>query len=527
MDKTKLKKLIPLLVIIIIACFFRLWQINNIPGGLFPDEAANGQDALLILDGYHTPFFEKGLGREALYFYLLAISVKFFGLGVWHIHFVSAIIGVLTVIATWLLGKQLFNQRIAFFASFFVAISTWHIVLSRTGFRAILIPLISTLAIYFIFLILKENSAKKRALWAILSGAFFGLGFYTYISYRAMIAIIGLLAVILLIINRNVFKKYWRDILVAIISMLIVISPLSYYFYTHPDSFIGRAGCVSIFNPDLNNGSVIGTFLSVAKDTLLMFFTKGDLNWRHNVSGFSMLNPLVGILFALFIFKCFFVLFKEKFWKIKNLRDKIIKPHFKYVILIVWFFGMLGPTMMTAEAIPHSLRSIGALPIVFFFPAVILDFFYRKIRDFKFKNSKVFANALLGIFLMTISIYNFNLYFGVSANSAEFHYAYRSDLTIASKYLNERNLKEKTFLVLDDYSVQTPDFLTSENSQPYILLDPAKSYKAKPKIKDQIIFTQSTIFDSKKFEEFHPNARLIIREFNRFSQEIMRVYEII
>ena len=526
MSKTNTKRIILFLIIVIAACFFRLWQIETIPGGLFPDEAANGQDALLILDGYHTPFFEKGLGREALYFYLLAASIAFFGIGVWQIHIVSAVIGVLTVAATWLLGKQLFNQRIAFFASFFAAISTWHIVLSRTGFRAILIPLISTLAIYFIFLILKENSAKKRALWAILSGAFFGLGFYTYISYRAMIGIIGLLAIALLIINRGVFKKYWREILIAIISMLIVISPLSYYFYTHPDSFIGRAGCVSIFNPDLNNGNVIGTFLSVAKETLLMFFTKGDLNWRHNVSGFSMLNPLVGILFALFILKCFLTLFKEKFWKIKNLRDKIIKPHFKYVILIVWFFGMLGPTMMTAEAIPHGLRSIGVLPIIFFFPAVALDFFYRKIRSFKFKNSRAFSNALIGIFLLAISLYNFNLYFGVSANSAEFHYAYRSDLTTVSEYLNERNLKEKTFLVLDDYSVQTPDFLTSKNSQPYILLDPAKSYEVKPKAKDRIIFTQSTIFDSKKFEEYHPNAKLIVREFNRFNQEIMRVYEI-
>ena len=108
------KILISLLIIIAIASFFRLWLLNDVPGGLFPDEAANGQDALLILSGNHTPFFERGLGREALYFYLIAIPIALFGVGVWQIHVVSALIGILTVIITWFFVKKLFNTQIAF-----------------------------------------------------------------------------------------------------------------------------------------------------------------------------------------------------------------------------------------------------------------------------------------------------------------------------------------------------------------------------------------------------------------------------
>ena len=98
-----------------------------------------------------------------------------------------------------------------------------------------------------------------------------------------------------------------------------------------------------------------------------MFFTEGDLNWRHNVSGFSMLNPLVGLLFAIFILSSPIIFLKEKIWKIKNLKNKLWE-YFKYIFLIIWFSAMLGPEILSAEGIPHGLRAIGAIPAVFFFP---------------------------------------------------------------------------------------------------------------------------------------------------------------
>ena len=96
---------------------------------------------------------------------------------------------------------------------------------------------------------------------------------------------------------------------------------------------------------------------------------------------------------------------------------------------------------------------------------------------------------------------------------------------MVSDYLNQRNLKEKTYLVLDKYSVQTPEFLTAKHNQPYILIDPANSYQTTLNPKDQIVFTQSTIFDAKKFEEYHNEAIIKKQAYNRFGQEIMRVYE--
>ena len=133
------------------------------------------------------------------------------------------------------------------------------------------------------------------------------------------------------------------------------------------------------------------------------------------------------------------------------------------------------------------------------------------------------------VFIATIFVsnlaYDWNLYFRVSANSPDFYYAYRSDLTLVSDYLNQRNKKEQTYLVLDPYSVQTPEFLTAQNNQPYVLVDPASSYQTVLPEGGQIVFTQSTIFDAIKFEEYNPKASIAVQKYNQFNQEIMRVYE--
>src|SRR3989338_2240723 len=95
-----------LISIVAIAAFFRFWQINSLPGGLFPDEAANGLDINLIFQGHIQPFFERGNGREALFFYFLAIPVSLFGRGVWQHHIISAGFGLAATILTYFLAKR-------------------------------------------------------------------------------------------------------------------------------------------------------------------------------------------------------------------------------------------------------------------------------------------------------------------------------------------------------------------------------------------------------------------------------------
>src|SRR5438105_14605255 len=108
-----LKQRYLLLAIILLAVFFRFYQIAAMPGGLFPDEAANGLDINLMEQGHLQPFYERGNGREALFFYMEWTSVAAFGRGPWQHHIVSAGIGVAAVFLCFLAVKALFEALAA------------------------------------------------------------------------------------------------------------------------------------------------------------------------------------------------------------------------------------------------------------------------------------------------------------------------------------------------------------------------------------------------------------------------------
>jgi len=166
------KAIIFLLIILIIAAFFRLWQLDSIPPGLYPDEAINGNEALdIIQQGKFKIFYPENNGREGLFIWLISLSFLIFGPSIWAIKIVPAIFGILTVLGLYLLTKELLriencklkivnlkNETIALTASFFLAISFWHINFSRIGFRAILVPFVWSL----VFISYLGDSAKKR-----------------------------------------------------------------------------------------------------------------------------------------------------------------------------------------------------------------------------------------------------------------------------------------------------------------------------------------------------------------------------
>lgn len=513
-----------LLLILFLALLFRFWQLNSLPGGLFPDEAANGLDVNLILQGKLQPFYERGNGRETLFFYFLALAVALFGRGHFQHHLVSASFGLAEVLATYFLTKRLFGKKVALLASFFMATSSYAVTLSRTAFRANTLPLFTILTLLFLIDFFQAQDPKIKSRSAILAGMFFGLGFYTYISYRMMIPLLFLLFGALLFANRdrikNLYFSYRKYALIFLGSSLAAFSWLGYYFLTHPGTFVGRAGQVSIFSQDLNQGDVVGAFLKVFKATLLAFFTNGDLNWRHNVSGYPLLSPFLSPFFAagLIVFTLTVFLLLKQIWQ-KKLDRKILYISFT----AIWFWLMLIPEITTAEGIPHGLRLAGVIPIIFILPAWSVGYLWEKFKALDFMENTKYVLAI--IFFGGIFLYNFVLYFNVAAGSPEYNYAFRSDLTTVSRYLNTRNLANKTFLSLDKFSVQTVDYLTTETNHPYILLDPAQTFEVKLKRGDQVVFTQSTLFDRLKFLQYHPEAKLVRLEQNQFGQIIMLVYQ--
>lgn len=517
-----------LVCILGLAAFFRFYQIHVFPGGLFPDEAANGLDVNSILGGDIKPFYERGNGREGLFFYLLALSVSIFGRGPWQHHIVSASFGLAEVLLAYLLTKRLFGKNTALAASFLMAVSSYHAVLSRTAFRAITIPFFTTLTLLLLVKYFQSKNNREKIYSAGGAGVSFGLGFYTYISYRMMIPLLLIFAVILLYANRGKLKKlavaHKNALGYFIAGFGASFAWLGYYFFTHPGSFVGRAGQVSIFSPELNQGDVWGTFVAVFRDTIIGFFTRGDLNWRHNVSGEPFLSPLVSPFFAVGLVGFTWAIFKL-LWQAEH--KKIKKQTLSAALIGAWFWLMLVPEITTAEGIPHGLRLVGVIPAIYILSAAAMTRLWDSLKSFfrELEIEKPWRLAYITIFLSAIGVYNFLLYFDITASSPNYYYAFRSDLTTVSRYLNDRGMKQKTYLSLDKFSVQTVEYLTAQTNNPYILLDPANTWRVPLKPNDQVVFTQSTMFDRLKFAQAHPEARLIKAEKNQFGELIMVVYQ--
>jgi len=525
---SKQKTFLIVIGILCLSIFARTWQITKIPGGLFPDQAANGEDAISILHGKFQPFYEGNNGREGLFFYIQAVCLAIFGINVWPMFLASAIVGVFTVLFTYFAGKRMFGNKVALLSAFFMATNQWHVTLSRDGFRAIMSPLFIALTFFFFVGIFKSNTTKTRLLNSIFAGISFGLGWYTYIAYRAFLGVI-IVGFLLLLIQgltkkprQLQIKKYYKSFALFFIFSVITLIPLGVFFLDHPEFVSSRSSQVSILNRDLNKGNLIGTAGNVISDSLLSFITHGDKNPRHNVSGFPFLSPFPALLFLVGLVVCVvrtFKYFHELF------KAKKPEKYFISFMMIILFVVMLLPEIATAEGIPHGLRSVGEIPGIFWVTGIGGAWVINKIYKLNYLSMKKVAWLIFFLFCLLTPIYDIYLYFGISARSADFASAYRSDLTSVSERLINRASKglPKAYVVIDGFSEMTTHFLTTKQDYPYIKLTNDEALNLDLENNEELIYTLNSISNSSDFEKKHPEfVKEVIKD--RFNEPIMVIF---
>ncbi|MCD6177669.1 glycosyltransferase family 39 protein [bacterium] len=449
------KTILLLIIVLLIASFFRLWQLNSIPPGLYPDEAINANDALHTLRT-NSPrvFYPENNGREGLFINLVALSFLIFGASIWSLRIVSAIAGILTVFGLYLFTKELFSsskifkksaESLALLSSFFLAVSFWHVNFSRIGFRGILVPLILVFSSYF----LTKGFRTKKPLFFIISGIIFGLGFYTYIAFRLAVFLIA--AVFFLEFFRNKEKKQLKQLfglsLLFLLFIFITALPIGIYFINNPEYFVSRAAGVSIFSQP----NLIKAFGESLLKHLAMFNIRGDGNWRHNIASQPVLFWPVGILFLI-------GLLYSMGAAIKSIKNKDYQELFPYCYLLNWWFIMLLPGILTHEGIPHSLRCIGAIPPVFVFSALGLFFIYNKTKLLVKINSwirliPVFALALL---ILSFVFAQYSRYFLIWGTSQEVKGAFCERFVEIGNYLNSLDNDIKIYVIVNEPGVPVP-----------------------------------------------------------------------
>lgn len=431
-------------IIIVIAVFFRFYKLDTLPPGLFADEAANGVDIVhRIFEGNIQPLYTTNGPRESLFFFLQAIFVKLLGNTILALRVAPALLGVAGVIALYYWATDWFGRRVGLFAAFFMAINPWTVVISRDGFRAAMTPLLVASVAY-----LGGKAFKtKQARYFILSGLALGLGAYTYTAYQLMIAaVIGLIGYLVLF-RRQWFKGQLKNFGLGIATFLVVIAPLGYFAIRHPEAF-SRASATSVLNPDLNKGQPLAALADSGIKTALQYNFVGDANPRHNVPSEPHLNTFVGIMFVLGILICLFSLHRSK-----------------YFAVLAISLAMMLPSILTAEGLPHGLRSIGSAPGVLLLAAIGLSYFLGRWYTI-FPINSIARNVGLSfvtLLLLATMVQSYKAYFVAWAGNPETYSSYDENTVELSKYmiasLSGPNAP-KVYVVMDEYPSFTVDYLT-------------------------------------------------------------------
>ena len=403
-----------LFLIIALSFFLRVYKVSSIPPALNWDEVSIAYNAYSVLKtgrdewGQFLPLHFKSYGEYKLpaQIYASIPGIAIFGLNEFGVRITPVIYGTLTVLLLYLLIQEAFKIRsVSLMSAFLLAVSPWHVQLTRASFESSFSLFWVLMAIWFLL------KGLKKPKWLIFSMLPFGFSVYTYNSARVFTPLF-------LFATAIIFRKYfwekrkWFLVSVALFTALMI--PLVPFVLSGEAgaryklvSITDEKGLVPRINERRGASTLPGilprlvhnkvTYLSFyfARNYLAHFapdflFIHGAGHRQHHVQG-------VGELYLFqspFLLLGLYYLFKKK--------DRNLK------ILLPWLLLAFVPVALTNDSIPNALRTVIAAPVYQIFTALGIYAVYGWV-----KNKKLFY-LLIGIsiiiFLINFSAFLKNLF---------------------------------------------------------------------------------------------------------------------
>lgn len=270
-----------LVALIGLAIFFRFYRLDQIPPEMNSDHVEKLYDVYDVLHGLYSIYFERNTGREPMQFYLTAALIKIFNTGLTHysLKLSNALMGVLSVIGVYLLGREVGGRKLGLLAGVFAAVSIWPVITSRIGLRYPFAPAFTSLALWSLLRALRTND---RNAW-LLAGLILGVGLHGYTAFRAMplaaAALVGLHIIARWTAVRAEWRRWLMNIAVYGVVAALVFIPLAHYMIERPQMFWYRSFTrVGDVERPLS-GSPLQLFALTFSKTLGMFNWRGDEVW--------------------------------------------------------------------------------------------------------------------------------------------------------------------------------------------------------------------------------------------------------
>lgn len=359
-------------IILALAAGLRFYQLGNVPPSPDWDEAALGYNAYSISRtgrdeyGNFLPLSIRSFDdyKPPLYVYLTVPSVAMFGLSVWSTRLPSAVMGVLAVLGTYFLVKELLKKNgYALTSALLLAISPWSIQFSRIAFEA------NTGVTLNIWAVAAFLAGLRKRMFLSVSAVLFALGMYAYHSERIFLPL--LLLILIFVYRKELFvREQTKSIILSVILGIIIVAPLIPVVFNQTallrlrgtSSFTDQTGLlardIKKLEQDQRAGDRIGQLLdnrrivfvkTVAAGYLSHFslrwlFLTGD-NQRHHAPGMGLL----------YLWELPFLLYG--IYRIVKYRKGPIRT-----ALLGWL--LISPVAASpTTGLPHAVRTLVFLPV--------------------------------------------------------------------------------------------------------------------------------------------------------------------
>ncbi len=479
--------LLILCLILAIAAFMRLWHFASLPFGVWYDEAENALQTMQFLDKPGVwPIIGGSIRPPAHYLFLIALAFHSFGVSVYAVRAVSVVLGLLMVVAGYLIGRELFGRAMGFVLAFLLAVSHWAVNVSRFGMYNVSTPLFALLTMGFLL----RGIRRSRYVDFALAGLSFGLGFCIYAAFQLFIGVILLFLAAALIFERGFWRRHWSGLLLMLVVALMVAAPMLLYAREKPEIYFARTKETSLFAEKSPTERWPALIENVRKH-LLMYNYRGDPNGRHNLPGEPMLDPMSAALMVLGL--------GLALWRWRQPR---------YLLLPIWLGVMLlgGILSLDFEA-PQSLRAIGTLPVAYLLAVIPLHELWKMWRRDGGRYYPNFVLAPLLVLLLGIGYNNFYFYFYRQAVDFAVWNAYSTPETITAKLLAGFDDQTEAYVISYFEGHPSLKFLARE-ARPYHRLETTDHLPLPwpPAKKVALILNADShaLFDEAK--RFYPNA---------------------
>lgn len=361
-----------------------LFKLNEIPGDWYGDIDIVHEQVLRVQSGTWPFVFELSAGP--VYHYLITPLVYLWGQNYLGYKLASVIVGLGGVMAIYFLGKEVANREVGVISSILAGTSFWYLVWARTGNSQILIPVVISLSLLFLARFIRKPN-EKDALWGAVVSS---LGLFIYPQTFMLPGLFGL-GMTIKAIQVKKLKQLLFPVGILILAHLVFLWVVG----NQKDLFTkGYIGSKAIKLEQIKSTEFWSELQDNLVKTLGMFHIKGDDVFRVNVPGSPQLDKVSGILLLI------------------GLGGGIIRKQFrkKWIFLTGFLFVSLLPSLSPAipdVEIPNSGRTIGIIPIVFFFISMGIWLIYESLAN-KYKWQ---ANGFIFILITVIAGLNLHKYF--------------------------------------------------------------------------------------------------------------------